>query len=645
MGSRKRTNSRKRKTPVEKTFSRAFENYRPPAELSVSEWAQRNRVLSRESSAEAGSWRNERTPYLVDIMDAFYDPVVRNVSVVASSQVGKSEGLLNIIGYIIHQDPGSILFVQPTIEDAKKFSRLRIAPMIRDCKVLSKRVADVKTRDSGNTMLQKSFAGGMLTMVGSNSPSGLASTPVKYVLGDELDRWALSAGTEGDPWKLAEARTTTFYNAKLVAVSTPTIKGASKIESLYNEGTQERWCTQCPECGEWHEVCFDDIHFKHDVIKHGKKKDYRIKTIEWGCPGCGCLFSEKTVRSQPAKWIATYPEAYKKGHRSFWLNGFASPWQPWEKIILSYLRAQADPQKLKVVYNTMLGKFWEDRGELVDEDTVMGRCEDYGRREDGTPIELPDGVLVLTCGVDTQDNRLEYEVLGHGRYGETWGIKKGIIMGDPHYPEVWQRLDDVIDHTYRYKEPDKGLRISLTFVDSGGHKTQDVYRECAKRLNKRVFAIKGQGGDGIPYTKPPSKVNIIVNGKAIGKAWLYVLGVDAGKADIMSNIKVQEAGAKFCHFPKDERCGYDAAFFSGLLSEKLVMKTERGRSRWAWEKIPGHERNEALDCRNYALAAFRTLDPDLEAVERRLRNVQKPDELVKPKRQRIQRSHTAADEW
>ena len=418
MGSGKKTNSCKRKKPVEKTFSRAFENYRPPAELSVSEWAQQNRVLSRESSAEAGSWRNERTPYLVDIMDAFYDPSVRNVSVVASSQVGKSEGLLNIIGYIIHQDPGSILFVQPTIEDAKKFSRLRIAPMIRDCKALSRRVADVKTRDSGNTMLQKSFAGGMLTMVGSNSPSGLASTPVKYVLGDELDRWALSAGTEGDPWKLAEARTMTFYNAKLVAVSTPTIKGASKIESLYNEGTQERWCTQCPECGEWHEVCFDDIHFKHDIIKHGKKKDYRIKTIEWCCPGCGCLFSEKAVRSQPAKWIATYPEAYKKGHRSFWLNGFASPWQPWEKIILSYLRAKADPQKLKVVYNTMLGKLWEDRGELVDEDTVMGRREDYGRREDGTPVELPDGVLVLTCGVDTQDNRLEYEVLGHGRMQE-----------------------------------------------------------------------------------------------------------------------------------------------------------------------------------------------------------------------------------
>ena len=168
------TNKRKHRRSVDKTFSKAFANYRPPADLKVSEWAAQSRVLSRENSAEAGPWRNERTPYLVDIMDAFNDPKVKNITVVASSQVGKSECELNIIGYIIDQDPGSILYVQPTIEDAKKFSRLRIAPMIRDSKPLSKKVADVKSRDSGNTMLQKSFAGGMLTIVGSNSASGLA---------------------------------------------------------------------------------------------------------------------------------------------------------------------------------------------------------------------------------------------------------------------------------------------------------------------------------------------------------------------------------------------------------------------------------------------------------------------------------------
>lgn len=651
MSSKTTTNSKKRKRPVDKTFSKAFANYRPPADLTVSEWAASYRVLSRENSAEAGPWRNERTPYLVDIMDAFNDPNVEKITVVASSQVGKSESELNVIGYIIDQDPGSILYVQPTIEDAKKFSRLRIAPMIRDSKALSKKVADVKSRDSGNTMLQKSFAGGMLTIVGSNSASGLASIPAKYVIGDELDRWALSAGTEGDPWKLAEARTTTFYNSKMVAVSTPTVKGASKIETLFSEGTQERWCVQCPECGAWHDIVFDDVKFTFDTIKKGRKKDYIVKTIEWCCPTCGCLSSEEQMRKQPAKWIAKYPDAYARGNRSFWLNSFASPWQPWEKVVHSFLLAKNDPQQLKVVYNTMLGELWEDRGDIVDEDTALGRREDYGKCDDGAPVELPDGVLVLTCGVDTQDNRLEYEVVGHGHYGETWGIKKGIIMGDPHYQEVWERLDGVIDHVYRFKSREQGLKISLTFVDSGGHKTQDVYRECARRLNKRVFAIKGQGGDGIPYTKPPSKVDIMANGRAVGKAWLYVIGVDAGKTDVMDNIKVQETGPKYCHFPKDERCGYDAAFFSGLLSEKLTMKTERGRTRWAWEKIPGHERNEALDCRNYALAAFRALDPDLDAVERRLRNVQgsqkvkKTKEKTGPKRQRVQRSRAVADEW
>lgn len=230
----------KKNKRVDATFSRAFENYRPPENLTVSEWAAKYRVLSRESSAEAGPWRNERTPYLVEPMDAITDPTVRHITVVASSQVGKSEMELNAIGYIIDQDPGSILYIQPTLDDAKKFSRLRISPMARDCARLRTKIADVKSRDSGNTILQKTFPGGMLTIVGSQSPSALASTPARYIIGDERDRWALSAGTEGDPWALAEARTTTFYNAKLIDVSTPTIKGASPIEKSFGAGTRER---------------------------------------------------------------------------------------------------------------------------------------------------------------------------------------------------------------------------------------------------------------------------------------------------------------------------------------------------------------------------------------------------------------------
>lgn len=641
----------KRTRAVDKTFSSAFANYMPPEPLTVSQWAERHRVLSRESSAEAGPWRNARTPYMVEPMDAFTDPKVREIAIVAPSQVGKSEAELNIIGYIIDQDPGSTLYVQPNLDDAKKFSRLRIAPMFRDCLRLRNLVAEVRSRDSGNTVLQKTFPGGMLTIVGSQSPSALASTPARYVLGDEVDRWALSAGTEGDPWSLAAARTTTYYNAKMVAVSTPTIKGFSRIEKLYNDGTQERWCVQCPDCGEWHSIVFSDIKFDFDTIKSGKTTTYKVNSVGWCCPSCGCLHGEEQIRAQPAKWIAQNPDAISRGRRSFWVNAFASPWRAWDAIVLAFLESRKDPEKLKVFYNTVLGELWEDRGDLVDEDEMLARREDYGTLEDGTPVELPEGVLVLTCGVDTQDDRLEYEVLGHGHYGETWGIKKGIIMGDPGDDEPWARLDEVVGKTYKFANR-RGLTISMTFVDSGGHKTQSVYKQCRARLQRRVFAIKGQGGDGIPYTKPPSKVKIVVNGRAIGQTWLYSLGVDAGKAEIMSALKVQEAGPKFCHFPRGEDRGYDLAFFNGLLSEKLVMKSERGRTRWAWVKLPGHERNEALDCRNYALAALRVLDPDMDAVERRLKGMQSSPEKPggqqpqKPRRQKVKRNAAVGgDDW
>lgn len=637
----------RKNTSTMRTFNRAFSAFRPPEPLTVSQWAERYRVLSRESSAEAGPWNNDRTPYLVGVMDAFTDPAVNHITMVASSQVGKSELELNIIGYIIDQDPGSVLYIQPNIDDAKKFSKLRIAPMLRDSHRLRSKVSDIKSRDSGNTTLQKSFPGGMLTIVGSNSPSALASTPARYIIGDERDRWALSAGTEGDPWKLAEARTTTYYNAKKVDVSTPTDKETSPIAKSFDDGTQEYWCRQCPHCGEWHDIVFNDIKFDFETVKAGRKKDYIVNSVSWCCPSCGCLSTEEEMRRQPAKWIANNPAATRKGHRSFWLNAFSSPWTAWATIVYEFLSAKDDPQKLKVVYNTKLGQLWEERGDLEDEDTFLARREEYGTRADGTPVDLPEGVLVLTCGVDTQDDRLEYEVVGWGRYEESWGIKKGIIMGDPNDDYVWERLDEVIDKTYKFANG-RGLNISITCVDSGGHKTQSVYRHCRDRLSKRVFAIKGQGGDGIPYTKPPSKVKIMVNGKAIGQTWLYVLGVDAGKADIIKGaLRVQKPGPKYCHFPKGTERGYDLAFFNGLLSERLVMRTERGRTRWLWEKIPGHERNEALDCRNYARAGFRIIDPDMDAIEQRLKAAgqQKQSPQPKPTRRRgaVKRTESASD--
>ena len=634
------------------TFSEAFSSYKPPEDITVSQWAEKYRVLSRESAAEAGPWRNSRTPYMVEIMDAFDDPRVHDIAVVAMSQVGKSEFELNVIGKIIHQDPAPTLYVHPNIEEAKKFSTVRVAPMIRDSKVLRTRVADVKSRDSKNTILQKSFPGGTLTMVGSQTPAALASMPVKNVLGDEIDRWALSAGSEGDPWELAEKRTTTFYNAKRVAVSTPTTRGASRIADLFEKGTQEKWYSKCPHCGAWHEVLFGDIKFDFETIKNGRKINYKLNSVHWCCPSCGCLSMEKEMRDAPAKWVAENPEAIKRGRRSFWVNAFFSPWRSWDEICIKFLEVRKDPQQLKVFYNTILGQLWEERGDLADEDTMLARREDYGTREDRTPVELPEGVLVLTCGVDTQDDRLEYEVVGWGHYLENWGIKKGVIYGDPNEDAVWQRLDDVIDHVYRF-ENGRGLKISRTFVDSGGHKTQAVYRQCRARTGRKVYAIKGSNKHSDPLTRPPSKVNIVVDGKIVAKTWLYTIGVDAAKADLLKGmLLVLEPGPKYCHFPKNPEAGYDYNYFMGLLSETEVTKIERGRKVTQWKPLPGHERNEPLDIRNYAYAALVSLDPDMDAVEARLREAKEtpkaaPQTAQQKPRSKVRRSSAAAggDDW
>lgn len=596
-------------------LAKILSGMKPPEDLTVSQWADKNRRLTSESSAEVGKWRTSRTPYMFDILDSFTDPLIEHIVVVAASQVGKSETINNMVGYCIDQDPGPILLIQPTIDDVKRYSEIRIAPMIRETRCLKRKVADPKSRDAANTKRQKSFPGGVLVMTGSNVAHDLSSMPIRYVFGDERDRWATSAGSEGDPWELAVARTRTFYNKKMVEVSTPTVKGASAIENSYNLGTMERWKTQCPHCGEYVEITFDNIRFEYDAAENGDKKIFHISEIFYVCPECGGISDEHTMKSQPAKWVATVPEA-RKHHktRSFWLTAWVSPWATWESIILQFLQAGTDSAKLQVVYNTQFGELWEERGDMASEDDVMARREVY-------EAEVPDGVLLLTCGVDTQDDRLEYEVVGHRRYGETWGIKKGVILGRPDTEEVWERLDEVLSHKYKFKSG-VSLQISLTFIDEGGHFTQEVRQHCLARQYDHVFAIKGANRPDIPYTAPPKKQKIVVNGKVIGQVWVYEIGVNAGKQKIVDNLRVQSPGANYCHFPL--RDDYGKQFFKQLMSEHLAY-VPKLKHPWQWQKIPGHERNEAFDIRNYNLAACEILSPDWDAIEQKLRTA-KPGE-------------------
>lgn len=609
-------------------------------DLTVDEWADAYRVLDGGLSAEAGQWRTDRTPYMREPMRAFTDPRTEEITVVSPSQVGKSELELNCIGYIIDQDPSTILYIHPTKEAAQEFSRLRLEPCIKATPILRDRLKDVKQvgRTASSTIMMKAFPGGMLNFVGSNSASGLSSKPVRYIVADELDRWSPSAGRDGDPWELAVKRQATFFNRKRISVSSPTIKGQSRIEALYYRGTQERWKTQCPHCEQFHEIRFDDIRFTAEPVKRGYRTEWNINLQGWRCPGCGEITDEQTAKKQPARWEASEPDNLLKNRaRSFWLNGFVSPWCEWERIIQEFFEVKNDPERLKVWKNTTLGELWEQRSVDIDAEELMKRAEEYPADADLPGEPGKSGPLILTCGVDCQHAYMQYEVVGWARFGESWGIQSGYIQGTPDDEETWRQLDTVLQKTYRFANG-RGLKIAMTFVDSGdGKYTNEIARNTARREHLRVFACKGDGRAGKPFINQPSRLPIAGNERE--KYVLFSLGVNSGKSAIMSAVCVEEPGPNYMHLPKGEGRGYDMKWYLGLLSETEVVKGNVVH----WEKIAGRTRNEALDCRNYARGAFKVMAVDFDVMAREL--AREPHEVIKkPKKKKEKRQGSSFSE-
>ena len=594
-----------------------YDMLRPPRQQSVSEWADENRILVSESSSEPGRWRTDRAPYQREIMDAFVQPGVWQIVIMASAQTGKTEMELNMMGRAIDVDPGPMLFVQPTDTFAEDFSKRRVAPMIRACGALQRRVYDAKGRDAGNTITMKMFPGGSITFTGANSPTELAGRPVRYVFMDEVDRFPASAGTEGNPIELTERRTETFKaNRKIVLTSTPTVKGASNIEKAYNNGTQEEWHTECPHCRQYVYIKFDDIKFDREEYKdENGDKNYHVSNVRWQCPICKRETGEYETKRCPAKWVVKNPKAVGEGVRSFRLNAFMSPWSDWKNICWKFLRAKDDPELLKVFVNTMLGESWEVRDRSGIPEKLYARRELYD-------AEVPKGVLVLTMGVDTQDNRLEYEVVGWDRQEQSWGISRGVIPGRADSKAVWEEIDELLSHEWKLGNG-MALRVGAAFIDSGGHFTEDVYKQCAirYRAGRKIFAIKGEGGEGREYVRMMKKDN----GKY--KSPKFIIGVDSGKEAIMSASGLEEVGPRYMHFPRDYQCGYNMEYFRGLISERMVIHRRSGQAVTAWEKV--YERNEPLDCRNYARAAYRYFRWNFSRVEVALREAEgEPPKVV-----------------
>lgn len=591
-------------------FRRCIRVLAPPPTMTLSEWADRYRMLSAESSAEPGRWHTDKAPYQREIMDAIGDVHIRKVVIMSAAQIGKTAMLMNVLGFYMHHNPAPVLVMQPTLEMGQTFSKDFLAPMLRDTPVLQELV-DTKSRYSGNTILKKNFPGGHVTIIGANSPASLASRPIKVLLCDEVDRYPASAGTEGDPLLLAQKRQTTFWDKKTVIVSTPTIRGNSRIETAFQETTREEWNVPCPRCGFYQPLRWANIVFDKDSLEQG---------VRYRCEHCGQESGEYAWKGQEihGRFVAENPGAEARG---FHLNTLASTFCGWKEVVEKFLTAkkqldQGDPEKMKTWINTELGETWEEPGEQMEDTELLNRRELYD-------AEVPQGVLVLTAGVDVQDDRFEVEVVGWGVGKESWGIRYQKIYGDMLREQVWQDLDSFLMTPFRTAEGTV-LYIASTCIDSGGHHTDQVYRFTKERIARKVWAIKGRGGFDIPYIKSVGRNNRV-------KTPLFILGVDAGKALIYQRLKHTARGPNFCHFPLNEEAGYDEAYFMGLTSEKMVVRFRKGRSVMAWEiKDAAHKRNEPLDLRNYATAALEIHNPVLTAEPREL-------PPAKPRRRQLSR--------
>ncbi len=602
-----------------------FDLFKPPRQWTVSEWADVNRYLVAENGAKEGRWRTDKAPYQREIMDAFTDPRIQEIVIMSSAQVGKSEIELNMLGYVIDTQPGPILYIQPTEKLAEDYSKRRIAPMFNATPCLRHKVYHAKGRDSANTIFMKFFPGGSLNIIGANSPADLSSKPIRYVFMDETDRFPPSAGSEGNPQKLAIARTETFRsNRKIVKTSTPTIKGKSNIERDYMQGTREEWHTECPHCRKYSFIRFENIVFKHEDIKNEYgDMDYFVTDVAWRCPICERETNEYDAKRQPGKWVAQNGKAIENGIRSFRLNAFMSPWSSWKEIVLEFLQAKDDPELLKVWKNTRLGESWEVNDRSGAEDKLFNRREFY-------EAQVPDGVRLLTMGIDTQDNRLEYEIVGWNKESESWGIEYGIIPGRPDSEAVADEVLKLMDREFERRDG-KRMRILGAFWDSGGHFTDAIYRFAARLGPRHVFAVRGEGGDK-PYVSPMKKTKSDIKGIR------FVLGVNHGKEIIMHNIGVDNPGPNYMHFPNNPEAGYTLEYFRGLVSEKMVIHRKGGQSVISWDKI--HERNEPLDLRNYAMAVKWFFKWDWNAMEALLSGTSKPRIVTRAEQEQKRKRRT-----
>jgi len=565
---------------------------KPDTTMTVTQWANAYRMLPKKSSSEPGRYRSSRTPYLTEIMDSLTSSSVQEICFMKSTQIGATEMINNWIFYIIDKAPGPILCILPTQDLAQQHSRQKLQPSIDDTPQLKGKIKEARARDSGNTLMSKEFTGGVLFLAGSNSAAALRSKSIRYLALDDVDGFEFDVGGEGDPCELAKRRTDTFGSRKkIIEISTPTTKGVSRIERSFLESDQRFYHVPCPHCGEYQRLQWGGLGAEYG-IKFKRDESGRIESVWYECFFCHKRIEEhhKTEMLNRGRWIPTEPDRTKRGYQ---LSSLYSPigWVSWPQIVKEFLEAKEYKERLKTFVNTRLGETFDDSGEQPDWSLLKNRCEQYRM------MEVPKAGLVLTAGIDTQDDRLAVVIRAWGRGEESFLIFWGELFGDPGQPYVWDELDSLLARPFPHSDG-YDLHVISAAVDSGGHHSQDVYN-FARKKTPQVIAIKGMSQPGKPVIGKPSLCDVTWQGKLIpNSVQLWPVGADTAKGILYSRLKITNSGPGCYHWPIETPDEY----FIQLTAEKLVTRYVKGFPRQDWI-LPTHKRNEALDCEVYAYAA------------------------------------------
>jgi phage terminase large subunit GpA-like protein len=592
-------------------YDNVINSWKPKPFLTLSEWSDIHRYLSPTASAEPGKWNTDRVPYVRRIQDCVSDPKIRQVTFMKASQTAGTEILLNAVGYYTHQAPSPIMYMMPSLELCEALSKDRLATMIDQSPALKELFVSKGSKDGGNTILHKEFPGGHITLVGANSPSSIASRPIRVRIADEIDAYPASAGKEGSPLKLADQRTSTFWDKKWLNVSSPRLASTSQISRLYAVSSKESYWVPCPECKSYFTLTWEKIVWT--------KQNNRLSEAKCRCPECDQEISHnhKTKMLEEGDWLAEDP---KNMHKGFFINGLYSPWKSWTDCRDEFLEAKKDRELLKVFTNTTLAQVWDD-GDSSEEfawEPLMARAEEYDTSC------VPIKALAVVCGIDTQNDRFELEIVGYGVGHESWGLDYVVIPGDLSQRQVWLDLENQLSRKFTRAD---GVRLTLnmTCMDSGGKYSREVKAWCKQMRQKghRIYATKGTGQLNFPIIQRVKRETDAGSGKSA----MWMIGVTEAKDRLLDNwLQKEEEGPGYCHFPTS----YTEQYYIQLTTETKQVRKRMGTEYHLW--VDQGRRNEPLDCRINTIAAIYILNPvyDKLADNQRLAEDKRQQQLLVP---------------